>query len=85
MPPPRTFSPQRRSLLTEVAEYPSDRHSLPQPGRINDPEFFPRRTLGPGGGLLPAMEESLQFRIDRTPEPFLRRRVVFEVRNLITL
>lgn len=39
VPPPRTFSPQRRALLAGVAEYLSERYSLPVPDWVHDPQY----------------------------------------------
>jgi hypothetical protein len=85
VPPPRSFSPQRRALLAGVAEYLCTRYSLPIPEWVNAPEFFLHDFWDPWEDLCPDMEEFRQGRIERSPEAFLKRRVVFEARNLITL
>lgn len=85
MPPPRYFKPQRRALLARVAEYFCIRYSLPVPSWVNEPEFFLSEMWDPWEDLCPDMEETRQHRLDRTPEEFRKRRVVYEARNLITL
>lgn len=85
VPPPRSFSPQRRALLAGVAEYLSQRYGLPVPAWVRDGEFFLAELWDPWEDLCPDMEETRPGRTERTPEAFLKRGVVFEARNLITL
>lgn len=85
VPPPRSVSLQRRALLAGVAEYLCTRYSLPIPEWVNAPEFFLHDFWDLWEDLCPDMEEFSLGRIERSPEAFLKRRVVFEARNLITL
>jgi hypothetical protein len=85
VPPPRSLSPQRRALLAGVAEYLSNRYGLPLAGWVNEPEFFLDDLWDPWEDLGEFMEEGRPFRIEHSPEAFLRRNVVYEDRNLITL
>ena len=85
MPPPRSFSPQRRALLAGVAEYLSERYGLPVPEWVKEPEYFLDDMWDQWEDICPAMEETRPYRTERTPLAFLKRRVVYEGRNLITL
>jgi hypothetical protein len=84
-PPPHYFSPQRRALLAGVAEYLCQRYGLPVPEWVNEPEFFLPEIWDPWEDICPDMEETRPGRIERTPEAFRKRNVVYEDRNLITL
>lgn len=85
VPPPRYFSPQRRALLAGVAEYLCQRYSLPVPSWVNEPEFFLDRRWDPWEDLCPDVEEFRPERVEYSEECFLKRNVVYEARNLITL
>jgi hypothetical protein len=83
--PPRSFSPQRRALLAGVGEYPCTRYSLPVPESVHDPQYTLPEPRDLWEDLCPDMEETRQGRIERSPEVLLKRNVVYEARNLITL
>lgn len=85
VPPPRSFSPQRRALLAGVAEYLSERYRLPVPEWVHEAQYTLPEIWDPWEDICPDLEKFRQSRIDRTPEAFLKRNVVYEARNLITL
>jgi hypothetical protein len=85
VPPPRSFSLQRRALLAGVFEYLCERYGLPVPEWVRDSRFTLPEMWDPWEDLCPDMEETRPERIVRTPKAFLKRRVVYEARKLITL
>lgn len=85
VPPPRSFSPQRRALLAGVAEYLSNEFQLPVPAWVSQPEFYLNEPWDPWEDLCPDMEEFRQVRMERSHPAFLKRNVIYETRNLITL
>jgi len=85
VPPPRSFSPQRRALLAGVAEFLSTEFGLPVPEWVNDREYFLGEMWDPWEDICPDLESLRQVRIDRSHPMFLKRNVVYETRNLITL
>ncbi len=84
VPPPLSSGPPRRALLARVAEYLSDRYSLPVPDWVHVAAFTLPELLDREEDICPGMAEFRQFRIDHSPQAFLKRNVVFPDRNLIT-
>ena len=85
VPPPKTLRLECRALLAGVAEFLSEEFNLPVPEWVNEPEYFLQEMWDPWEDICPDMEPFRQERIARSHPAFLRRGVVYEARNLITL
>jgi hypothetical protein len=83
--PPKSFSPERRAMLAGVAEYLSDRFGLPVPEWTSHREFFLDHVWDPWEDILPDMEQYRDERRARSHPAFLKRNVIYEPRNLISL
>ena len=85
VPPPDGFGTERCALLAGVAEYLCRRYELDLPGWICDPRYYLAELWDPVEVLCPDLRVSRYRRCQRSEPEFLRRNVVFEARNLITL
>lgn len=85
VPPPPSFTPERRALLAGVAEFLCAEFNLEAPAWIKEPEFFLSEMWDPWEDICPDVREFRDERIARSHKAFLRRNVVYEARNLITL
>jgi hypothetical protein len=84
-PSPPALPPERRAMLAGAAEYLCLDFGLPVPEWVNESQYFLPDYWDPWEDLCPDLAETRAGRIAKTPEAFLKRRVVFEARNLITL
>ena len=84
-PPPKDLSPGWRAILAGTAEYLSKEFGLPAPAWTEEPEYFMPHIWDPLGELMVGVEQYEQERRAAAHEVFLRRNVIFEARNLITL
>jgi hypothetical protein len=83
--PPRFIGPGQCAILAGTAEYLSKDFGLPVPAWTEEPEYFLPELWDPMSDWCPGMEEFREIRIAKANECFLRRNVIFESRNLITL
>jgi hypothetical protein len=85
LPPPESFSPGYRALLAGTAEFLCEEFGLPIPIWVFDPQYTLDELWEPEEWMFPDDEEFRQRRIAKAHPAFLKRRVIFESRNLITL
>lgn len=85
VPPPTTLPRERRALLAGIAEFLCTEFGLPVPAWVNEPEYFLDEMWDPWEDLAPHLERTRPERIERSHPIFLKRNIVYEARNLITL
>lgn len=84
-PSPGNISPEYRALLAGVAEFLSKEFELPVPIWVFGPEYYLDHEWDILSEELPDVEQYREERRARSHDAFLRRNVIFEPRNLITL
>jgi hypothetical protein len=81
-PPPASFPIEYQALLAGAAEYLCNRYDLDLPAWIDDPRY----TLPFLYEMWPCLQPETRFRrVQRAAPEFLKRNLIFEARNLITL
>jgi hypothetical protein len=81
-PPPQSFPGEYQALLAGAAEYLCGRYDLDLPEWIDDPSF----TMTTLYEFWPSLNQTRRFRrVQRAAPEFLRRNLVFQARDLITL
>lgn len=85
VPPPDGFGRERSALLAGVAEYLCRRYDLDLPSWIDDSQYCLSELWDPVEDVCFALRASRYRRCKRAEPEFLRRNIVFEARNLITL
>ncbi len=83
--PPDGFGTERCALLAGVADYLCRRYDLDLPGWIGDPRYCLQALWDPLEDICPDLRPTRYRRCQMSEPEFLRRNVVFEARNLITL
>ena len=83
--PPDGFGTERCALLAGVAEYLCRRYDLDLPGWIDDSRFCLHALWDPLEDICPDLRLTRYRRCQMSEPEFLRRNVVFEARNLVTL
>lgn len=84
-PSPESLNIGWQSILAGAAEYLSKEFDLPIPEWVNEPQYFLPDYWDPVEDLSSTFIEGRARRMQNTPEAFLKRKVIFEARNLITL
>jgi hypothetical protein len=79
-PPPTSLSPGWQAILAGAAEWLSQEFGLPKPVWVNDPKYFLPSPWDPWG-----LCEDFETEMAELEEPFRKRNVLFEARNLIAL
>jgi hypothetical protein len=84
-PPPQILSKGWRAILAGTAEYLSKEFNLPIPVWTEEAEYFLPMLWNPLEDWVPDMEQYRAEQIAKAHEIFLKRKVIFASRNLITL
>lgn len=84
-PSPNCLSPGWQAVLAGTAEYLSQEFGLRIPAWVNEPRYFMPEMWDASEAMGFGTEEGREARKQTTPQAFLRRNVVFQARNLITL
>lgn len=79
-PPPASLSPGWQAILAGAAEWLSDEFNLPKPAWANDPKYTLPSPWDPWG-----LCGDFEAEMAEIEEPFRKRNVLFEARNLIAL
>ena len=81
-PPPKSFPAEYQAVLAGTAEFLCERYDLDLPAWIDDPRY----TLPALFEFWPCLPAETKFRrVQRSAPAFLKRNLVFDPRNLITL
>lgn len=83
-PSPKSLSPRWQALLAGTAEWLAHEFNLPQPPWVYAPQYFLEEEWDVASDWID-LSDSLNSRRACTEPEFLKRNIVFDTRNLITL